>query len=77
MGVLGNRLIRQNKIDEAIVVFEQIRMEYPRSSGAFESLGNVYLKKGKTESAIINFKQSLKLNPNNVTVKLILQSLQK
>jgi len=71
----GYQQLRAGHIDEAITVFTQNTRSYPRSSNAFDSLGEAYLKKGDRNLAIKNYEKSLELDPNNESGKLALQKL--
>ena len=61
----GYALLNQNMIVEAIDVFKLNTTLYPKSSKAFNSLGEAYAKLGQKELAIENYAKSLKLNPDN------------
>ena len=38
---------------------------YPESANTYDSLAEAYMKSGDNKLAIINYKKSLELNPNN------------
>jgi tetratricopeptide (TPR) repeat protein len=61
----GYALLGQNMIVEAIDVFKLNTALYPKSSNAFNSLGEAYAKAGQKEKALENYEISLKLNPDN------------
>lgn len=62
---LGYELLRAKKFNEAIGIF-QINVEaYPKSSNAYDSLGEGYMNAGDRDSAIANYRKSLELNPKN------------
>ena len=63
--------------DEAVEVFRLLVRLFPESANAFDSLGEAYLRTGKTELAIENYRISLKLNPDNPNAKQILKQLEK
>ena len=62
---LGYNLLGQNKIKEAINVFQLNVEAYPASSNAYDSLGEAYMLNGDKALAIENYEKSLKLNPGN------------
>jgi formylglycine-generating enzyme required for sulfatase activity len=62
---LGYRLLGADKVAEAIEVFKLNVEAYPRSANAFDSLGEAYKIQGNRELAILNYKKSLELNPQN------------
>jgi len=65
MNQLAYSYLAQNRSDMAIELFTLIVKEYPQSWNAFDSLGEAYLKAGKKDLAIANYKKSVELNPNN------------
>jgi CubicO group peptidase (beta-lactamase class C family) len=65
MNQLGYSLLNENKFDEAAAVFKLNVDEFPKSANVYDSYGEALLKKGNKEEAIINYKKSLELNPNN------------
>jgi tetratricopeptide (TPR) repeat protein len=62
---LGYKLWSVNKLDAAIRVFEQNVSAYPKSSNAWESLGEAYLQRGDKPLAEKNFKAALDIDPRN------------
>ena len=65
LNALGYELLNQTDKTAAINVFK-LNVEYfPNSWNVYDSLGDGYLADGNHEAAILNYKQSLKLNPNN------------
>lgn len=53
--VVGNELRKAKKIKEAIKIFELNATENPKSPMVYESLGEIYKRRGNKESAIKNF----------------------
>jgi glyoxylase-like metal-dependent hydrolase (beta-lactamase superfamily II) len=70
------RLMLKGKLDEALSIFKVLAELFPDSYLAFDSLGEVYLRKGDNEMAIQSFKKSLELNPDNENAARQLKSLQ-
>jgi CubicO group peptidase (beta-lactamase class C family) len=62
---LGYILLRENKVDEAIKVFELNVQEFPKRWNCYDSLGEAYMNAGQKELAIQNYERSLELNPKN------------
>jgi tetratricopeptide (TPR) repeat protein len=61
----GYRLMGQNKLTDAIRIF-QLNVElYPKSWNVYDSLGEAYMNHGDKELAIQNYQKSLELNPKN------------
>lgn len=61
----GYQLLWNNKDQDAFLVFKMIVSEFPNSSNAYDSYGEIYLKLGDKDQALINYKKSLALNPDN------------
>lgn len=71
----GYRLMAQNKLADAIRIF-QLNVElYPKSWNVYDSLGEAYLNHGAKELAIQNYEKSLQLNPKNTNAVTTLQKL--
>lgn len=73
----GYELLSQKKNDEAVAVFTMNSIAHPNSSIAFESLGEAFINKGDTVSAIVNYEKSLRLDRANGNAKDMLQQLKK
>ena len=73
---IGEGLLAENKITEAVEIFNLNATEYPNSWKAYDRLGKAYLKNGDNELAINNLKKSLELNTENTDAVEILQELQ-
>ncbi len=58
-------LRNEGQRDEAIELFELNTANYPGSYNAFDSLGEAYERIGDKDKAIVNYKKSLELNPDN------------
>jgi uncharacterized membrane protein len=72
---LGYQLIRANKFERAIRIF-QINVEaYPQSSNVYDSLGEAYMDDGNKPLATANYQKSLQLNPKNRNAVQMLQKL--
>ncbi len=65
MNNIGYQLMGEDKIEEASKVFQLITESFPNSSNAYDSLGESYMKLGKNDLAIKNYRKSVELNPNN------------
>jgi glyoxylase-like metal-dependent hydrolase (beta-lactamase superfamily II) len=70
-------MMLDEKLDEALPIFEVLAELFPDSYLAFDSLGEVYMRKGDKEKAIKSFEKSLELNPDNQNAAQQLKSLQK
>lgn len=76
MNRLGYTLLYGLKrVEDAIEVFKQNVEDYPRSSNAYDSLGEAYMVGGKKELAIESYRRSVELNPDNANGKEMLKKL--
>jgi tetratricopeptide (TPR) repeat protein len=66
----GNALIDQQKMDEAIVIFQSLITIPEEEETALISLGTCYNLKGESEKAMDCFKRSLQLNDKNYNALL-------
>ncbi len=80
-GILNNLgyyyLTRKKQFPEAVEMFKLNVRLYPKSANVYDSLGEAYMKWGKKDPAIKNYKKSIELNPKNVNGKKMLEKLQK
>ena len=72
---LGYRLLEQKRFDQAIEIFTLNAAEYPRSSNAYDSLGEAYMLAGQRELAIANYRKSLALDARNANARAKLEQL--
>jgi len=61
---LGYELMAARRLDQAIEVFKLNAAAFPRSSNAFDSLGEAYRTRGDRELAIQSYEKALELDPN-------------
>lgn len=74
---MGFMFLANNELDKAVSIFKINTVLYPNSSRTFDNLGDVYLKKKDTLSAIENYKKALAINPENRNSKHQLKKLTK
>ena len=72
----GYRLLRENKIKEAIILFRLNVDFYPNSWNVYDSLGEAYAASGAKALAVISYKKSLELNPKNTGALEALKKLE-
>tara|TARA_R110002126_G_scaffold291579_2_gene453892 strand:+ start:1685 stop:2365 length:681 start_codon:yes stop_codon:yes gene_type:complete len=72
---LGYDFIQKNDFDAALEIFKINAELYPKSSNVFNSLGEAYYLKKDTINAILNFKKSLAINPENRNSKRFIEKL--
>jgi len=73
---LGYNLMQQKKLSEAIALLKLNVEFYPKSSNAYDSLGEAYMTNGEKDLAIVNYKKSLELNPQNAGAREKLKKLE-
>ncbi|ASZ12217.1 serine hydrolase [Chitinophaga pendula] len=73
---IGYYLLRKDRVDDAITVFTYNTRLYPMSGNVFDSLGEAYYKKGDKKNALLHYKHSLALDPNNPAARKIVASLE-
>jgi len=60
---LGNLYIEQNKLMDALELFERLIVQDPSQAKAFNSLGHVYFCLGRLERALKAFQRAIALDP--------------
>ncbi len=66
MNTVGYQLMNTHKmVDEASKVFKLNVEAFPKSSNVYDSYGEALMNLGKNDLAILNYKKSVDLNPNN------------
>jgi len=65
MNSMGYQLLRSEKVDDAIEVFLQNTVDFPKSGNAWDSLAESYMINGNKELAIQCYEKSLQLDPEN------------
>jgi tetratricopeptide (TPR) repeat protein len=71
----GYELLSSGHTGDALKIFRLIVKVFPNSANAFDSLGEAYLKAGDKPNALINYKRSLELNPQNDNAKKVIAEL--
>ena len=75
MNGLGYRYLQQEKLAEALAVFQWTVAAFPTSGNAYDSLGEAFMKQGDRAAAIANYEQSLALDPTNTNAVKMLAEL--
>jgi CubicO group peptidase (beta-lactamase class C family) len=71
----GYELLQGGSAKQAVNVFRINVQAFPKSSNAYDSLGEAYLTSGDTTSAVEHYKRSLALDPENDNAKEVLKRL--
>jgi len=74
---LGYRMLRDNRIQDAIAIFELNVDLHPGYANGYDSLAEAYMKGGDNERAIKYYKKSLELDSNNSNAVEMLEKLEK
>lgn len=61
----GHYLLREDRLADAVRVFEWSASRFPESAGAHDSLAEAYLAAGDAERAAESYRRSLELDPSN------------
>lgn len=72
---LGYLLLQQEKIQEALKIFQLNAQIYPESANVLSSLGEGYFKIGDSKTAIQFLEKALEINKDPLLVKEILKTL--
>lgn len=59
----GYQLMNNGQVDKAIEIFILNTKRFPKSANCFDSLGEAYVTKGDSKSAILSFKKSMSMDP--------------
>jgi uncharacterized membrane protein len=72
LNILGYQLVKANKLEQAIRIFQLNVEAYPGSDNTYDSLAEAYMDDGNKPQALANYKRSLQLNPaNNNAIKML------
>ncbi len=66
---IGYDLLHEDNTKKAIEIFDFAIAEYPENANLYDSLGQVYFENENYDKALLNYKKSLDLNPNNDNAK--------
>ena len=72
---LGYQLINDDRVIDAIKIFQLLVSEFPNGFNGFDSLGEAYYIKGDFEQAIINYQKSLNLKPKNSNAERLIAEI--
>ncbi len=76
MNNVGYALLQQNKLNDALEVFNYNVELFPESANVYDSLGECYLKMNNTELALKNYKKSILINPENSNAKQVIEKIE-
>lgn len=70
LNTLGYRLLRTDRIEQAIEIFKLNAQAFPDSWNLYDSLGEAYFLDGDRQLALENYEKSLQLNPRRPKTNL-------
>ncbi|PLX21324.1 MAG: hypothetical protein C0599_08105 [Salinivirgaceae bacterium] len=73
---LGYKYLGEGKNDEAIQCFKWNVFLFPDHYNVYDSLGEAYAKNGNIKLAIQSYKKAYEINPENIQLKQIIESLE-
>lgn len=76
LNTLGYVLLGEQRIKEAIEIFKLNVAVYPEGFNTYDSLGEAYLANNERELAIMNYRKSLELNPQNTNATDVLKRIE-
>ena len=72
---LGYQLIHKKKFGQAIRILQLNVEAYPRSSNAYDSLGEATMDDGNKAQAIADYRKAIQLDPNNGDAAAMIRKL--
>ena len=75
LNTAGLMLLKEGKINEAVVLFQRNAEAFPDEALVFESLGEGLATQGKFREARTSYEKALKKDPTNASVSEILRHL--
>jgi len=71
----GYSFLWENKLTDAIGIFELIIAEFPNSANAYDSMGEAYLQAKDSLKALQNYEKSLQMNPDNFHAEDVIEKI--
>lgn len=65
----ANLLYKEQQFDEALKLYNDLRMSHPRSATLNFNIGNVYFKKGELALAIASYERAKRLKPTDEDIQ--------
>jgi len=75
LNTLGYQQLQAQHVREAIALFKLNVEMFPDGFNTYDSLAEAYMTQGDREAAIMNYRKSLALNPNNTNAVSMLKKL--
>lgn len=75
LNALGYRLLRMQRVPEAIAVFQWNASAHPQSANVHDSLGEAYRANGQRDQALRSYRKAAELAPDDARLRGILKEL--
>lgn len=75
LNTVGYRLLRMQRVPEAVQVFQWNVTAHPGSANVHDSLGEAYRANGQSDQAIRSYREAARLAPDNARVREVLKEL--
>lgn len=76
LNTLGYKLLGAKRVQDAITIFEVNARAHPKSSNAYDSLGEGYANAKERQHALASYRRSLELNPSNENAKRMIELIE-
>jgi tetratricopeptide (TPR) repeat protein len=77
LNMIGYELLNKKQIEKAIEMFEFAIEQSPKNANLYDSLGEAYFIGKDYKKALISYKKSVELNPNNDKAKAYIEKINK
>ncbi|WP_232731528.1 serine hydrolase domain-containing protein [Tenacibaculum sp. SZ-18] len=69
LNIIGYQLLNENRVDDAIKVFELMVSEFPENPYVYDSLGKGYFENKNYKKALVNYEKSFASDATNTNAK--------
>jgi CubicO group peptidase (beta-lactamase class C family) len=73
---LGYQLVGMKRLQDAVEIFKLNVEMFPKSSNAYDTLGETYLELGQKDLALVNYKKAVELDPKNAVAIRVVRQLE-
>lgn len=73
---IGYELLREDKTNEAIKIFQLLVSEFPNSGNPYDSLAESYFLNEQYDLSLTNYKKALELDPENKNAVMMIQKIE-
>jgi len=75
LNTIGYYLMSNQRLDDAIEIFNLNIQLFPVSSNVYDSMGEAFYNQGNLKFAILNYNKSFELNPQNLNAKQMIKKI--